>query len=555
MEKTNRIKVFGLLALPIVALVVALMVFSIGHSTSNDVEASGPSQSLGATGAVDCGGGPFVPVDKPVKCGALFIPGAPKLAEFTITVSGNDLDAIAGFGAEVLPGGLTYNPRALCGDSVQLTPLVICTSAVGGGGEIRFGASTGATPPFGAANGTPGSIVLLELDMHCAAAGTFKVIATNNPPSSFGAVFFDAPAGDPVAVTKEGGTTGQADTLEIQCIIPPTSTQTPTPTDTPTATPTPTQPPVPRWFKEDIYPVNNNGSQCEQISPPIPANCTSPQDPGNDDLSNLWLTRQGSKIPPLRCEDSTDQAIFREALSFDPIVPDPKGVHSRAFIGAFEFEVRFDNKLVCINLSAGEAAAALGMICFVDDKDTSQLEGIARMGCVTKGKAKSPMTQEKNGVVELAILEVRPMPELYSQIRANQDNGIVIQLLDQDCELADEQGHPLAIFSCEDAQVTARFLEGDVEPDCFVDALDQQSIAFRWGAQKGSVLYNERFDLEPSGAVKGDGDIDIKDLQFVFGRHGSSCGRQIQAGGTVGKPVATEPGSPHPRQAPVNAFQ
>ncbi len=100
--------------------------------------------------------------------------------------------------------------------------------------------------------------------------------------------------------------------------------------------------------------------------------------------------------------------------------------------------------------------------------------------------------------------------------------------------MSDEQGHPITLQSCQDADVTARYLEGDVEPDCFVNGLDQQAIAFRWGSQNGSLLYSERFDLEPSGAVKGDGDVDIKDLQFVFGRHGSSC----QA--------------PHPRQAPVN---
>jgi len=60
----------------------------------------------------------------------------------------------------------------------------------------------------------------------------------------------------------------------------------------------------------------------------------------------------------------------------------------------------------------------------------------------------------------------------------------------------------------------------------------------RWSAQIGSLRYNERFDLEPSGfpasSVGGDGDVDITDLQFVFGRHGSDCL------------------NPHPRQEPVN---
>ena len=94
-----------------------------------------------------------------------------------------------------------------------------------------------------------------------------------------------------------------------------------------------------------------------------------------------------------------------------------------------------------------------------------------------------------------------------------------------------QQGHPIPIFSCEDAAITVRYLEGDVEPDCQVDAIDQQNIAFRWGARTGSLLYNSRFDLEPSGTVKGDGDVDIKDLQFVFGRHGSNCEQQIGRSG------------------------
>ncbi|MGH7488120.1 MAG: hypothetical protein ACREMY_21360, partial [bacterium] len=45
----------------------------------------------------------------------------------------------------------------------------------------------------------------------------------------------------------------------------------------------------------------------------------------------------------------------------------------------------------------------------------------------------------------------------------------------------------------------------------------------RWGAQLGTTLYTTFMDLTPSGQVKGDGRIDIKDLQFVFGRLGSGC--------------------------------
>ena len=79
--------------------------------------------------------------------------------------------------------------------------------------------------------------------------------------------------------------------------------------------------------------------------------------------------------------------------------------------------------------------------------------------------------------------------------------------------------------------------------DCKVNALDQQLLGFRWGAGFGSLLYNPRFDLQPSGVIKGDGEINIKDVQFVFGRNGSTCGSQNSAGTT---------GPEHPDQPPVN---
>ena len=49
-----------------------------------------------------------------------------------------------------------------------------------------------------------------------------------------------------------------------------------------------------------------------------------------------------------------------------------------------------------------------------------------------------------------------------------------------------------------------------------------QNIAGRYGFGFGSLLYQIWYDLEPhqTGA---DGDIDIKDVQFVFGRAGSTC--------------------------------
>jgi hypothetical protein len=250
-------------------------------------------------------------------------------------------------------------------------------------------------------------------------------------------------------------------------------------------------------------------------------------------LQNVFLTRQGAKIPPQACAAGSNVATLTEQLTIPITDPDGPGKIGEA-LGAFEFELRFDEKNVCVNLSPGpvwaDLVAAGDALCTIQDKDSSALEGLARIGCVTYGKSLGI-----DPLAPLALIEVRPEPELYSLLRANQDNGIAVQILNQGCELSEDQGHPLPLTSCEDADVTFRYLEGDVHgPDCDVDLLDTQQVAFRWGAQLGSLLYMPFLDLEPSGQVQGDGDIDTKDLQFVFGRIDSTCD------------------DPHPPQPPVN---
>jgi hypothetical protein len=239
-------------------------------------------------------------------------------------------------------------------------------------------------------------------------------------------------------------------------------------------------------------------------------------------LQNIFMTRQGAKIPPQTCLGGTNGTQIGEHLNV-PILeaPDPKDPSELQQLGAFEFEVRYDPRLVCIVIQPGSAAGT--MICTIQDSETMPtLEGIARIGCVTVGKDNFPDTTTPAGR-HLATLIVRPQPDMYSTARPNQDNGITAQLLDQGCELADLQGHQIALDGCEDADVTIRYLEGDVDADCSVDVFDTQNVAFRWGATKGALLYNNFMDLEPSNQVNGDGDIDINDLQFVYGRYASTC--------------------------------
>jgi hypothetical protein len=298
------------------------------------------------------------------------------------------------------------------------------------------------------------------------------------------------------------------DVINIDCLAA---------TNTPTPLPTATPPPIPRVQKD-----------CDAVAP------------GVQNLCNVFLQRNDTKIPPVTCNEGTSLATLTETINQSPVTQNPKGEDQD--LAAFEFEVRFDHTKVCVNLAPAAQWVTAGAICIVQDKDSSTLEGIARIGCVTQGKGVN------TDGLELAIITVRPQPEVYSQLRPNQDNGNAVQILNQACELADEQGHAIPIFSCEDADITFRFLEGDVDgPDCDVDVFDTQQVAFRWGVNKGSLLYNSFMDLEPSGQVKGDGDIDIKDIQFVFGRFGSTGSAQK---GDAGPCPAV--GNPWPPQEPQN---
>jgi hypothetical protein len=255
-------------------------------------------------------------------------------------------------------------------------------------------------------------------------------------------------------------------------------------------------------------------------------------------LQNVFLTRQGTKIPPQTCEAGTDVALLNETLG-GPITTLAKGQLQQ--LGAFEFEMRFDEKMVCVSVAAGPMFSGPTATCA-----TVRAKGIVRFGCFTTKK-----NANINGPGILAIVSVKPQPELYSQLRPNQDNGIPVQILNQGCQLSDDQGHSIPISSCEDADITFRYLEGDVTgPNCAVNALDAQNIAMRWGANKGTLLYNSFLDLSPSGQIKGDGRIDIKDLQFVFGRLNSVGIRS--KGGNLTCPLTGFTWPPQPAVNPKN---
>ena len=469
MNKIYRIKVLGLLGLPLFALALAVLVFSWGSSTdTSEAATTGAemSMSVGA-GETPC---PATKVNGEVCFGTS--------QQFVIVVNA---DAIPDGGYVGGQSWITFGATGLVCDVVTVVWPDLETEVPGGGG---FSATTCN------GGGLTGPITAPVPSLHKGPLFSFTFTCTDEPSSH---TLVLEPIGGPNAGSGgsgySDGTTSipaSGPDLLVNCI--------PAPTATPTATP-----------------------------PPIPKMSKSPA------LQNVFLTRQGSKIPPSDCLAGTNIGGLSEALNQAIVSADPKDPSAFQQLAAFEFEVHYDATKVCVDLSVGAEFEAAAAVCIVEDSvSQSQLEGVARIGCVTVGKGHAI-----DSLVALAQVDVYPQPEVYSQAKPNQDNGVVVQINNVNCDLGDEQGHAIPIFSCDDADITFRYLEGDVEPDCQVDAIDAQSIAFRWGAEKGSLIYKDFMNLEPS-SPQADNDIDINDLQFVYGRFGSTCEE------------------PHPLQLPVN---
>ena len=505
----NRIKVLGLLGLPLLAIAVAVMVFAIGHSsttTTTEAATDGAAMSLRvpAGDTFDCSGGP-TPGKVCVPLGATF--DVILVADSAPTANGYILaQGYINYGNTGLaqkktdtPLGPTTNATMFWPDgepatflTAQFLPAFHATSV---------GALTQLLPP------QPPSFDkgdLFSIELTCTttqSSHTINLLPSGDVEAgTSGALFIEFGTGDQIIPAVTG--------INVNC--------NPGPTATPTATP----PPIPRMQKCDQADNDNNG---EKDNDP----CSS--------LVNVFLTKQGAKIPPDAClvtkGTSANVGELAEKLSATIVSPDPKAPSSFQQIAAFEFEVHYDSTKVCVDINEGPDWATAGAVCIIqDDQPDSkpQLEGVARIGCVTIGKG--------HGIDDLAVIatvDIYPQPEVYSQAKPNQNNGVVVQINNVGCDLGDEQGNAIPLFSCEDADITFRYLEGDVSADCVVDAIDTQSIAFRWGTEKGSLIYKDFMNLEPSG-TQSDNDIDINDLQFVFGRFGSTCK------------------APHPDQDPVN---
>jgi hypothetical protein len=371
-----------------------------------------------------------------------------------------------------------------------------------------------------------------------------------------------------------------------------TSTNTPTNTAVPTNTPPPTNTPLPgtstppstppeqhktclttngrlNTWNTEAGPVstpgndgNSNaaGNECNLFICVTPNATTTCSGPGE---GHLVVIEQVSNVHTTDYPDPTTGA-------YDP--PDGDG------LGAYEFNVEFDSfVLQSVNPSdiiftsgcPNPADISVATGCYKDGgagtfpaqgrglpvcQFSIAFENSVRFACVTHGSADGP-----NGAFDLAKLDLVPAADDLKDLFPGNNNGIPTLIKDNQCELADIFGHPVLanpntigtaiptsaltpapstpiafptatggsqLGTCGDLLVTVRILEGDLNLDCVVDVEDEALIAAHFGAFFGSAFYNKWFDLEPSFH---DLDIDIKDVQKVFGRDGSTCQNPIPA--------------------------
>ncbi len=368
----------------------------------------------------------------------------------------------------------------------------------------------------------------------------------------------------------------------------PTATNTPvTPTDTPTNTPTPTDTPTPTATASGtatpVTPTNTNTptvtptTTMTPVTPtntptltivagdtvtPIPSATGGPAvvkvpegNENNVDLAipaaNLWICVTG----PCSGPGEGNLIVFEYATNVT--TGDFNGDSIIDGLGAYEFVVEYDNFVIAsinpsdVVFNPGPINPHPGGADGVNDGEggnrapatcsfTVVTENFIRFGCNTNG----PTPPGPLGDMDIARLNLIPHEDLKNDLIPGNDNGVVTIIKDNGCELVDVFGHPVVgsiggglTPVCGNLAVTVRMLEGDLDLNCIVDVQDQQAIAFRYASEFGSNLYNRFYDLEP--ALQ-DLDIDIKDIQKVFGRDGSTC--QV-------------PFQPQPPVAPAVPFQ
>ena len=273
-----------------------------------------------------------------------------------------------------------------------------------------------------------------------------------------------------------------------------------------------------------------------QIIPPAVAWSKSPTCPDG----NVWLAENNNLA------QSGSECVG--SASFDEVMTnqgDPNG------LGGFSFDLHYDpTQYIAPTIDLQPAIdlfAAAGRT--LDCSITIAGNGIVHVACASTGPIGTG--PQWVGPQVMAHVTLTPQDLLVEAIRPNKENGDVSTVKDDQVTVTNTCGQPLNDGTIEpipgqpecqgnplqgvgpggvltgnpnggQLTNTIRRLEGDIDRDCSVDVSDMQNEASRFGMSVGNLLYNVFYDVNLP-LQHGDGEIDINDIQFVYGRFGSEC--------------------------------
>ncbi len=374
---------------------------------------------------------------------------------------------------------LAFNPALVRVNAVEVGPFlgstgrsVVCPGPLIDNvvGAIDFACVTlGATPPGPFGTGVLAQVTFQGLTPGLSPVDVSEAILTNVPGTLLG------------PLTTQGGSVNVA---------------------VPALTPTPSATPGGGAFAGPaVVPAIVQGAPSERL-----VLAGAPQAGGGPDVSAQAAPQASvEKVP-------NGASLF---LGNGPLViaENVAGVPAGAGLGSFGLQVTFNPSLVTVKIQEGTFLTSTGQ---PSNCLTALGLGRSSLSCFIP-----PNVQGPTGTGTLAILTVQSVAGL--QLRAAPGNGIDLVLNDvaTATQLMTTAGARIPLSVVGDARVIVRALEGDVNTDCIVNVVDQQMVAGRFGVAVGSLHYGTDRDLEP--AVAPDGGIDIKDLQVIYGRSGSTC--------------------------------
>jgi len=374
-------------------------------------------------------------------------------------------------------------------------------------------------------------------------AATGVVVTDNLPAAMTGAVTFSGPgagscavAGPPAAqvVTCTVGTIAASGSFTVTVNIASTDgnsggTQ---PQNCASAT----------LNEADQNTANNTGCATVSIIPPAVA-WTKVNTCGTS--GNVWLAENNNPL------QSVGECVGPN-MTFNEVMVNQGDT---AGLGGFSFDLYYDPTQYTAPSIDTSAAAALFAAAgrTLDCSITNPQNGVVHVACASTGTFGSGPSWVGPQVMATVTLTTQDL--LVEAIRPNKENGDVSVVKDSGVTVTNTCGQPLNDGSiqplpgqpeCQGVNLqgvgpggvltgnpnggqlayTIRRLEGDTNRDCSVDVLDMQAEAMRFGMSTGSLLYREWYDVNLP-LQHGDGEIDINDVQFVYGRFGSECSAPI----------------------------